>query len=290
MWNPRSGWQEEFSMDHYNSLYVSVVFMLIYLIMALFQFYANHLSPMTSKHPLIAILSYALLSATSAMFFSAFHYVNFAMDGEGMPSIEIISKFLQAMSKFLLMSIVLLVSQGRCISISMQPGDIWRLVGQLGPFCIFCFLLEVWGEVAESRKYTTEFVYATYYGWALILVDFFWFLVYATNLFNVYTTEVDLENRYFYMHWGMAYAVWFLVLPVVTLLSCIVAPWVRFQVTTAVSNSAHALMFMALVSTLWPTRKYSHFKLHDLEMAEIVGVDDQLILNENDEDYSQLEM
>jgi len=92
------------------------------------------------------------------------------------------------------------------------------------------------------------------------------------------------------MHWGMAYAVWFLVLPVVTLLSCIVAPWVRFQVTTAVSNSAHALMFMALVSTLWPTRKYSHFKLHDLEMAEIVGVDDQLILNENDEDYSQLEM
>ena len=48
---------------------------------------------------------------------------------------------------------------------------VWQLFKLLGPFMLFCFLLDIWGEFAQSQTYTTDFIYSTRFGKALVLVD-----------------------------------------------------------------------------------------------------------------------
>lgn len=277
MLNPLLTWEEEFSMDHHGILMICFFLLCLYSLIGMAQLQANKINADTGafhrvEHPLVRILTIGIMCAAAAMLSYCIHYVCFAMNGRGLLLMYVLGKLCQTISKFLLMSILLLISQGRCISYSLSKGDLIQLVQLLGPFFCLCFGLELWGHFAESRNYTTGFVYASHWGTILIIVDLLWLAVYFKSLHIVHAAEFDTAKQFFYRVYCTLYGCWFLVLPLVTLISCFIAPWVRFKVAMVIVNLAQALMFSTLVIGLWPTgtcSTWSQFSLEALEMSSL---------------------
>jgi len=277
LWNPLHGWQKELSVDHYGVPYLCFLFLAAYGAVAALQLRANAISQASGKalHPLVRVLTAGVCSGACAMLLLGVHYDCYANDGRGYPTMYFVGKVFQAITKFVLMSIFLLVAQGRCISRALDNDDLWQLFKVLGPFLLFCLALELWGEYAESRRYTTDFVYSTRFGEGLVLIDLGLLAVYTVNLQGSYVTERSPLKRFFYRAWGSLYGAWFFVLPASVLLAKALSPWVRFKVVMAVSNCAHVSAYAALVVGLWPARRRSYFALDAMELVAIDSEDFQ---------------
>lgn len=193
---------------------------------------------------------------------SVLHNALYAMHGVANPVIHISAQFLYVSSDFVLASLLLLVSQGKCISYVMVAADGWRMLRLLGPFLISCFLLELWGDYSLSRRYSVDYVYTTMFGWALILVDLVLLGMYAVNLRSTYAMEKDRGDAAFYRTWGVASGAWFLALPASAVLSqAVLAPYVWHLVSLAITKSVTVFAYAALVVGLWPGNTRTYFKL-----------------------------
>eukprot|EP00933_Yihiella_yeosuensis_P015703 TRINITY_DN13610_c3_g1_i1.p1 TRINITY_DN13610_c3_g1~~TRINITY_DN13610_c3_g1_i1.p1 ORF type:complete len:468 (+),score=53.74 TRINITY_DN13610_c3_g1_i1:56-1459(+) len=265
--NPTLGSQSELSWDQLGVIEISMFFLLVNVVLTLSQFYANALVSGTSResHPIIRILSAGLFCGSCSHLAYACHYRILAVNGRGLPIVNIFGKFMQSSAKFLLMSILLLVSRGNCVSKELDLKSLPGLLLILGGFSLLSFSLEVWGEFSQSRTFTTDFVYSTSCGHLLILLDLALLAVYATNVQRSLAAEKDPERRSFYKTWGVAFGVWFLSLPAVAILAHLIAPWVEFRIVLIVVDIFQAVTFAALVTGLWPTKDKPLLRL-ELEM------------------------
>lgn len=269
--NNAYGWASEFSADRRFVLYVFVPLAVVYACLVVLQFYANSVladmadaddASSKAAHPFARILLAGLLLGCGATILSVIHNVLYALHGTADPITHVSAKFLYVSSDFVLASLLLLVSQGKCISYIMVAADGRRMLRLLGPFLISCFLLELWGDYSVSRRYRIDYVYTTLFGWALILVDLLLLGVYAANLRSTYDVERDRGDGAFYRTWGVAYGTWFLALPVSAVLSqAILAPYVWCIVSLAVTKTVTVLTYAALVLGLWPGNTRTYFKL-----------------------------
>jgi len=180
-----------------------------------------------------------------------------------------LAQLLGVSSNFLLASLLLLVSQGKCVSYIMVASDAWRMLRLLGPFSFSCFSLELWAEYSLSRNYTTDYVYTTPCGWAVICVDLFLLGIYLRNLRETYLAERGHEDGVFYRTWGLVYGVWFLALPIMAVLAqAVLAPYAWFIVSVGVKKGATALVYAALVVGLWPGNARTYFRLEFAAAAD----------------------
>eukprot|EP00401_Gymnodinium_catenatum_P039516 CAMPEP_0117479896 /NCGR_PEP_ID=MMETSP0784-20121206/12118_1 /TAXON_ID=39447 /ORGANISM="" /LENGTH=420 /DNA_ID=CAMNT_0005274331 /DNA_START=37 /DNA_END=1296 /DNA_ORIENTATION=+ len=269
MWNPLRGWQSELSIDRRDMVTVSGISFLVLACVALTQSYANSINTHTATHPMLRVLTAAALSAAGSAGLLLLHYMSIAFLSQNVQLLYLAAKLVQVTSKFLLMSILLFISRGKCVSHALCKQEVLDMFKLFGPFCLGCFALELWGEDAESRKYTTDFVYTTHVGMCLILFDMLCFGAYAYNFCGTYAAERNGAKRLFYRAWGVACSIWFLVLPGVTMLSRMLAPWVRAEVVAGVLSGVQSLVLAALVAGMWPTRVGSQFTFDEVELCQV---------------------
>merc|ERR1712039_236435 len=118
------------------------------------------------------------------------------------------------------------------------------------------------GEYSDSQNYTTDYVYATPFGWAVVVVDLVLLGFYASNLKTTLLLETDSGNRAFYRKWGCVYGLWFLALPLTAVLAqAVLAPYAWYMVSLCVTNLVTVLAYVALIVGLWPQNETAHFKL-----------------------------
>merc|ERR1712039_200422 len=150
-------------------------------------------------------------------------------------------------------------------------SDARRMLKLLGPFLFACFGLELWGDYSDSRNYTTDYVYATPFGWAIVVVDILLLTLFATNMRSTLALEHDKGNAFFYRTWGCVYGCWFLALPITTLLAqAVLAPYVWHVVSLLVTNSATVVAYAALVLGLWPQNERTYFKLGQKTVDDVM--------------------
>lgn len=88
------------------------------------------------------------------------------------------------------------------------------------------------------------------------------------------------EKRRFYKIFGGGYFVWFLTLPIVTIIAAILSPWVREKIVTTILLVIQTLGFVGLMFLLWPSRAIDYFSIrasniiHDDEYGPEPGLDD----------------
>jgi hypothetical protein len=285
MLNPRLGWRKEFSIDQCGPVSLGL-FLLAYIVLACSQLWAitQTTSVAQSKHPLRLLL-------LSAISFAAFGLLAFALDaalfmrsGESIRRLHMFGKILKSFSKLIMTSMLLLLSQGICITQHFKFQDL-GLLHMLAPFFAVCFAFETWGEYAQSRTYATGFVYCTWYGAGLVLGDLCLLGIYLVNLRGSYASSLDAEKRNFYLRWGTLYSSAFVALPFATVLSMIVAPWVRSEVMFILTNSVHILLLILLVIGLWPERMHTFFCIDQEVLAKTIGTTSSF-LSQCDGDYS----
>jgi len=161
--------------------------------------------------------------------------------------VNALAKVTKWLSKFFVMMLLMLLAQGRGISWSMKQGDITWLSTILVPLVACSACLETFGEFAESRKYTTGFIYDTNFGLVLIAIDIIIFVIFLTKLHMTISTEGDKMKKLFYYVLGLMATAWFLTLPVLGILGWAIAPWVRTEILQTVSWGSHTVANVVLV-------------------------------------------
>jgi len=89
---------------------------------------------MGGAHRFAQVLLVGLVLASGETIFAVAHDVQFSQDGIGAPCLFLGAQLLALVSSFVLASLLLLVSEGKCISYMMVSDDIWRMLRMLGPF------------------------------------------------------------------------------------------------------------------------------------------------------------
>jgi len=271
MTNPRQGWQKELSMDHCGLISLIVV-LVVYVGLAFAQQYAVMHQNETARHPLRLILLAAIAAASLGMLVFVLDGLWFARDGDRQAVLYLAAKILKGVSKCLLASILMLLSQGICVSQQLHSQNLWQVSKLLAPFFGACLLLELWGEYAQSRTYTTGFIYCTWFGGALVLADLCLLALYFKNLHRTYLAESDAERQRLYCTWGLLYSGAFIVLPFATLLASVLNPWVREETIFLLTNCVHAVMLTLLIVGLWPERAQKFFCIDDCDLAKTIGM------------------
>jgi len=265
------GWAAELPTDKRLVPHALVIFVAAYGALFVAQLHAKSLLLSSKRgdsardkaaHPFAQILTAGILLGLVSAVLSMLHFLWLAADGEGLALARVCGQLLSGASRFVLACLLLLVSEGKCISYVMVAADGRRVARMLGPFLIACLLLELWGDYSLSRRYTTGFVYTTSFGWAIIFVDLLLLAVYAANLQGTYEVERDTSDGMFYRRWGIFYGSWFLALPITTILSqAALAPYVWYIVSMCVLGAVDIVVYAALVVGLWPGNTKTYFKL-----------------------------
>lgn len=262
--------KQELSSDKHLMPEALTVLILVYVLLAAAQIRANAVLAETASsdsasskaaHPFARILALGILLQLAAHVFSAIHFGRYMYDGHGLLLVHITSKLCAMSSNFILISLLLLVSQGKCVSYIMAINDVRRMGFLLVPFLVSCFLLELWGDFSTSQRYRTDYIYTTAFGWAIVSVDLLLLCLYARNLTKTLEAEGQRADGRFYLSWGIAYASWFLALPIAALLAqTVLAPYVSEIVSFIVTQTVSALVFASLVISLWPENRDTYFK------------------------------
>jgi len=272
MTNLQRGWQQEFSMDHCGII-SSIFVLVIYGAVAFAQHRAIASETESARHPLRLILFAALATACLGMFAQVLDAAWFAHHGEYKTALYFTGKFLKVFSKCLLASILVLLSQGICISEPLRGKHLQRVFKLLAPFFVACLVVELLGEYAHSRTYTTGFIYCTRFGAALVLADIGFLVFYLKNVHDSSLAESQSDKRRFYQSWGLLYSGAFMVLPFATFLASVIEPWVRDETIFLMTNGVHAALLTSLVVGLWPEKTQTFFDLQvdNVELAKTIG-------------------
>lgn len=279
--NPKLGSLEELSMDSFSFTGVGIS-LVAYLLLSVAQSFAVlKKSSACTKHPLRLMLTASILCAMVGMFLFLVNLFWFVYRGEDHPTVYLAAKMLKSCSKYTLLCICLLVSQGRCISLPLQGKHVWHAARIISPICLANLILEMWGEYAQSRKYTTDSIYCTPVGAVIIISDILLLLAYMRNTCRSGKEETDAAKQRFYRTWGMAYSIAFLSLPVSVIVAQLVAPWVRTNIAFLVSNTVHSVLLTLLVIGLWPERAQSFFCIdQQVAAAQTFGIKSELLMEE----------
>jgi hypothetical protein len=278
MTNPRQGWQQEFSMDQCG-LRTLTAFLALYTLLLIAQVTAITRTSEVAKtrHPLRLVLSMSIAFAAASSLAMVVDAIWFSRNGESDVRLHLAGKLLKVCSKMALTSMLLLMSRGICISQPFRNTDFQCVLYLIGPFFLSCFCLEIWGEYAQSRTYTTNFMYCTWFGLVLVLVDLSLLALYLQNLRGAYLNEFGQDKQRFYKLWGISYAIAFLALPFATLLAAVVSPWVRLETIVIVTNSVHVAMLASLIVGLWPEKAHTFFCIDQAQLIKIVGIQSDLL-------------
>lgn len=271
--NIEQGWLKEVSMDHCG-IWALGTFSTVYLLTALLQVHAIFLqSTARTKHPLRLLLAFGICAALWGMGFYTFDTFWYAARGEETFLLYFAAKGFKAWSKFTLLLIAILMSKGRGISRDLQVRDIFHGTLIVGPLMLLCLGVELWGEFDQSRKYTTSFVYSTWFGGVLIFADLVLLVMYVRNVAHAYSQEGDARKKEFYRTWGFVYSSAFLALPFSAIIAFFVGAHVRIEVMFIVNNSIHATLLGLLVVGLWPSQAHTVFCIDscNAELASTFG-------------------
>lgn len=268
------------------------LFTVLYTVLAVAQSHALTFSSsgVEAKHPLRLLLCAGISAACSGMWLLTVESLLFSKSGTSFVALYLWGKCLRVWSKFAFAWILILLSKGRCISRPLRKVDLYLVGGWLAPFFGTCLLLEIWGEYAQSRTYTTDFVYCSRFGAFLVLMDLCLLVLYLVFLRRSHQSEADGTKKKFYFLWAPVYALSFLTLPVATLVSFFVAPWVQSRVMLFLTNGVHVVMLASLVLGLWPERTQSFFCIDDHRLATTIGMTDDLLEPEMDNSDAYLHM
>jgi hypothetical protein len=245
--NPLQGWKQELSMDQRFEPHVLLLFALIHLAILVLN-RPNASDARWASHPMTRMLNAAVYTSAAAMVGLLISYVALLHRGHHIGFLYFVSRGLSWTSKLCLMSIMMLLAKGRGVSWTMDRSDLWWLGQMLVPLVAACYVLEMWGEYSESRKYTSGFIYDTYFGFSLIVIDVALFCLFASKLQRTHMMEGDPIKRMFYKILGIMGVAWFGTLPFIGSLGLVIAPHARHQILLCVTRTSHALATLILVT------------------------------------------
>ncbi|CAB3373975.1 Hypothetical predicted protein [Cloeon dipterum] len=247
----------QFSFDKQNTLEISFLFLLIYVILVPLQIHAV----MHQKHPVTRLFLASVMLEMVAMLLEVVHGAKYAVDGVGVTDVAVAGDILDILSRTLFMLLLLLLAKGWAITrieLTWKPlvFGIWMLYG------VVHILLYVWNTTEVDIIEDID-EYQTWPGWLILIFRTLimgWFLL---ELRYTMLHEHNAQKLNFLLHFGASALVWFIYLPIIALIALQISSLYRFKLILGITYSADALAYCVICHLLWPTRSEQYLLLAD---------------------------
>jgi hypothetical protein len=268
--NQLIGWEREFSMD--TAGLIEMTCGLCVLLGGLLVVQLGSLSEWMARsgrcdrlHPALHLVTGALTLATVGFMSWFAYFLHFQSNGVAEIWFDVFARGCIMAAKTVMQILFMLQAQGQSIT---SPDISWSDSSELvvGQFVFGClsFILEVWSD-SEFWSTTTEYVYDTRPGIALVAFDCLWLWMYVSKSFQTFRSETRARPRKFYKVYAPIFAIWFASLPLTAALGRVLSPWVRHRITFILGGVVHTATLAVLVHSFRP---HIAVTLYDLKTAE----------------------
>jgi len=256
--NPGGFWTKNFSYDQQGLVVIYIFYTIFYFILVCVHGWAIYQQHQAEQwHPVIRVLSVAILLGFLSNLAEMIHYLIYAGNGVGVAFILGFGDLLAMVSQIVLMFQCILIAKGWAITTSYLT-DKYIVLAVMALFVVAYLALFIWDKAAPNPASVLYF-YESVPGIIVAILRVLtcgWFI---WSLRNTIRLESLPEKRMFYFIFGGSYTVWFLLLPLIVLIAVFLAPWVRFRIITALMVTSDFVGLSALAFLLWPSRASNYF-------------------------------
>jgi len=218
-----------------------------------------------SLHPIIRLLTISIFLEWLSIIMFMSHYAIYSGNGVGSPFLNGTAQFIDMMSSLVFMLLLILIAKGWGITfptLSHIQSQRKILLGILIAFFILYVILFFWGLFGMNPA-SDLYVYQSVPGIIFLIVRFFTFVYFVWCLLQTYkqemSNETDTSKKRFYVSFGISYAIWFLILPILVLTALAYPVVDRFKVVVILNVTTTAIALALLCFLLWPSRARQYF-------------------------------
>jgi GPR180/TMEM145, transmembrane domain len=268
--NAGGPWEKQFSFDEQSVAGMYTGWWIIFTLGALLHGWGCYvLYRSGSYHPIVKILSVAVVLEWLVLFFSLIHWLIYKDDGIGAPGLYGFAELLDMSSQLLFTFLLLLVAKGWAVTHNNITDKKFLLIAFCGFFVVYVALF-IWHKAGQDPA-ETLYMYETAPGIILAclrIVLLFWFL---WCLRQSHMHESNPTKKKFYAVFGGFSTLWFLVLPGTVLIAAALAPWVRFKIVISLYVTGYCAFVGGMAFLLWPSRAAEFFAISDHDL--LLGIE-----------------
>ncbi|GAB1606536.1 integral membrane protein GPR180-like [Argonauta hians] len=181
-----------------------------------------------------------LTTSTALQAFASFlmmvHLLRYAKDGFGFPFAELLAEFVDVVSQFTMLYMLLCLSLGWTLTSPYKSSPIETIKKNpaakfVGLLCVLQSLLYIWEQYLD-KEHRMYYAHRTYAGIALVFVRIMLAGIFAWNLRATVNSERSALKREFYATFTKSCMLWFLCYPVLVISSWLLTEYLRYKVLT----------------------------------------------------------
>lgn len=226
----------------------------------------------------LGFFSLCLLFETIHCFFYFIHYAVYKNNGVGVPGLKGVAEILDITFQLSFMFLLILFAKGYAIS-KQQLTEKLILAIVFSILLVLYVAMFIWDYVGRNPA-LTQYVYQSVPGILILLIRMGFLVWFGLQLIRTRREEKnDIKNK-FYLQFGIFYAVWFLLLPLIVIIAAAVTAWVKMKLIFPLYLIMNFLAMVWLVWLLWPT--------HASEYFTSIGKKDLLLSGRSSSPYESL--
>jgi len=257
---PNKNWNEQFSFEEIGLLEGYLFFLVVFVI-----FTAAHLHSMITMyriapvHPILWLLSSAVLLELVSIVFIFIHYMTYSGNGIGVPALKTLGEIFDICSQVVLIMLLIVLSKGWTITRAKIVGRN-QIIVIFAIFVVVYFVIFIWGLVGVDPA-TTDYIYNSAPGIIILVVRSLAWIYFLYSIRDTLIVENHPTKRKFYKYFGVLYSLWFVALPIIVIMSVLISPWYSEKVVVNFYLVMNTLGLAVLSFLLWPTRSSDYFTI-----------------------------
>lgn len=253
--------EHQFSFELHDIFELYLAFFLAYTFVLPIQLYALS----QQRHAIPVLLTTCIGLEYVGVILNFVHVTKFSFDGEGVEAMKVIGNFIDMASQCLFMLLLLLIVKGWNITRQTLPLQAWLVL--LSVWCGYStanVALFIWNQMDVDLISDID-EWQTWPGCLILSFRILIMLWFLWELRETFKFEHGEKKTKFYLHFGAGFLVWFVYLPLVTIVCKELSALWRYKTILSVSYAADFLSLCVMIHLLWPTRSYLFFNRKNLK-------------------------
>ncbi|KAL0245887.1 hypothetical protein GEMRC1_007104 [Eukaryota sp. GEM-RC1] len=270
--NPGGWWSQYIGANLHGLGQWSLMLAIVSLVLVLLHAYAVFFKWGTSYlHPLIIILTVAIVSFSASLWFFFFFFARLASSGTFVFSLHFIADVFMLVFDLSVMLLLILVAKGWAVSTTVLSGKnkLFVLLLTFGGIEIFLLLLESFAVDPAVHTFAYDNVFG-YLSVCLRIVAMFYFLV---NLAETRSSESFADKRKLYDRGGLLFVFWFIIAPVIILVGAMMPAYEQEKLVDGSLWFFNLLSLIVISWVLWPSRAQKYFKISTPDLFGLISYD-----------------
>lgn len=212
-----------------------------------------------SLHPIIRLISLALLLEIISVLFLMIHYTTLERNGIGINGLKSFGELFGMAKDLAFIALLILVSKGWAVTTNVIPKrDIVISLVIMSVLTILYIALFVW-DYATLDSALIYYFYQSIPGIMILVIRILVALWFYWNIFQILKLETLPEKRNFYIKWVIIFGSWLCILPLFVLILGSLEVWKRQIPISAIGITVDFIVFLILVVITWPTLARRYF-------------------------------